>query len=117
MGGAQEDVFGLPPPLSIHQTPGADLEALPDEVEDALANLPANVKRTIKPSAPSPLLTKEESSVTAWITSRKGPRPRHRRDPGMKKMKRTDMPRSQLWYEGGSRTRPKYQPGKTYKGM
>jgi len=64
-----------------------------------------------KLSAPAAGLTAEESTVGCWITSRKGPRPRHRRDPGLQKCKRPDMPRAPLWLKGGGMYLPKYHPG------
>lgn len=72
--------------------------------------------RKRKLSARSPLLAPEESLVYCWTGSRKSPRPRHRRDPGLKKMLRKDMPRLPLWAIGGWTTRPKYQTGTAFWG-
>jgi len=101
----QDDLLGLfaapssPPPMVV-----AD-----DAVVEAKGSAPMLGRKKL--SARSPLLSLEESTVRCWITSRKSPRPRHRRDPGLKKMLRTDMPRGPLWYHGGWETRPKYQQG------
>jgi len=91
-----------------------ELEAGPPD--DALAERPpppaelVNVSRH-KPSVPSALVDEGESTVGSRITSRKGPRPRHRRDPGLKRFLRKNWPRAPLWIQGGWQMTPKYQPG------
>eukprot|EP00931_Biecheleriopsis_adriatica_P065148 TRINITY_DN39781_c0_g1_i1.p1 TRINITY_DN39781_c0_g1~~TRINITY_DN39781_c0_g1_i1.p1 ORF type:complete len:596 (-),score=119.71 TRINITY_DN39781_c0_g1_i1:65-1654(-) len=100
-----EDLPGLP-----SSAPGSDLFGQEDALMPASAPVPAGPRR--KPSAPSPELAPEESSVRCWVTTRKGPRPRRPRDIGLKKYMRKDMPRAPLWLQGGWQMRPKYQPGK-----
>jgi len=68
-----------------------------------------------KASAASPLLAPEDSLVRCFTRSRKSPRPRHRRDPGLKRFLRKDMPNLPLWCQGGWTTRPKYQHGPEIK--
>eukprot|EP00933_Yihiella_yeosuensis_P017710 TRINITY_DN14756_c0_g1_i2.p1 TRINITY_DN14756_c0_g1~~TRINITY_DN14756_c0_g1_i2.p1 ORF type:complete len:454 (+),score=62.07 TRINITY_DN14756_c0_g1_i2:143-1363(+) len=70
-----------------------------------------SVARRRKPSMSSPELDPNDSTVYCWVTTRKGPRPRRPRDPGLKKVLRKDMPRAPLWLTGGWSMRPKYQPG------
>lgn len=93
------DLPGLPSSVSASPTP------------ENTSGLPIDAPRNVKPSQASPLLAEEESSVRCWARSRKSPRPRHRRDPGLKKMLRPDMPRGPLWFHGGWGNRPKYQQG------
>lgn len=104
-------------PAVARAQPLRDLPGLPPS-EPAPAEpqeLIVTAGRRKKPSARAAGLSPEESTVHCWITSRKGPRReggwRHRRDPGMKKMLRKDMPRAPLWYQGGWHMRPKYQQG------
>jgi len=104
----------LPPlsdmPLALPGLPSGQLDIFS---EDVLVPAPVSMgaRRGIKPSARSPELSPEESTVRCWVTTRKGPRPRRPRDPGLKKYLRKDMPRAPLWLTGGWEMRPKYQPG------
>lgn len=50
-------------------------------------------------------------TVKGFITSRKSVRPRHRRDPGLKKIFRKDMHRAPYYLMPGYASRPKYRPG------
>merc|ERR1719352_362917 len=50
-------------------------------------------------------------TVGAFITSRKSVRPRHRRDPGLKRIWRKTWNRAPLWMQPGFCSRPKYRPG------
>uniref|UniRef100_A0A7S1AXP5 Uncharacterized protein n=1 Tax=Noctiluca scintillans TaxID=2966 RepID=A0A7S1AXP5_NOCSC len=51
-------------------------------------------------------------NCNAFVTSRKGVRPRNRRtDKGLKKFLRKDWPRCPIWRTADFRSRPKYQPG------
>jgi len=106
------------PPLPDTAT-GEIAQALPSPSLDIFAediSVPSPISRAgprlgKKPSARSPELSPEESTVRCWVTTRKGPRPRRPRDPGLKKYLRKDMPRAPLWLTGGWEMRPKYQPG------
>lgn len=49
--------------------------------------------------------------VGAHITTRKSVRPRHRRDPGLKRILRKNWHRAPLFMQPGYASRPKYRPG------
>lgn len=96
------------------QSQELDIFGLPDVGSDELSPLEGEVDkpvRNLKPSQSSALLEEGESLLRNRVGSRKSPRPRHRRDPGLKRMLRKDMPRLPLWCQGGWGTRPKYQQG------
>jgi len=93
-----EDLFGLP--SAEHELEAS--EASESGVES---------RHQKKPSAASPSLEPDESTVGCWIDSRKGPRPRTKRDPGFKRHLRKDVSRPPLWMQGGWSMRPKYQRG------
>lgn len=97
-GGLQVTRAGAPPMMDLPGLPG--LGGLAPQPETRIVTKGAI---NHKPSA--------GESVTAWITSRRGPRPRRPIDPGFKKMYRKDHPRMPLWLQGGWRMRPKYQTG------
>jgi len=100
--------------LNVARRPMEDLPGLPTSSLDyglAEGNRPRRSQIVKKPSAPSPLLAEGQTTVNCWVTTRKGPRPRRPRDPGLKKIKRLDMPRMPFWMQGGWQMRPKYQPG------
>ena len=108
------------------RTPARRMEELPglpsmDESEDALTVaevgevLDAPVRRRRKESGPSPLLKDPEDTLVYRIRtrSRKGPRPRHTRDPLRKRDWEKETVPGPLWYYGSWRSRPKYQPGQS----
>jgi len=95
------DLFGLPT-AEPEEAGGAD--------DSAVTGSPSSGAR--KASMPASALEPGESTVRVWITSRKGPRPRHRRDPFLPASKRTNWPRPFVWMQGDWHSRPKYiRPG------
>lgn len=58
----------------------------------------------------------EGEIVRTRVTSRKGPRPRHRRDPGLQRRLRTDHPRTPFYMQNSPFVRPRYMPGTAYPG-
>lgn len=110
----------LPAPHSLARTPRAkQLEALPglpmpeDTAVDGVDSEVAPRRR--KESGPSSLLKDPEDTLVYRIRtrSRKGPRPRHQRDHLRKRdWEKQEVP-GPLWYYGGWKMRPKYQPGQS----
>merc|ERR1712008_362361 len=97
------DLFGLP-------TAEPDEVVVADESVASGSSGSSGARR--KAAMPSPVLEPGESTVRVWITSRRGPRPRHRRDPFTPASKRTDWPRPPVWMQGDWHSRPKYiRPG------
>jgi len=56
-------------------------------------------------------------TVGALVSSRRSVRPRHIRDPGLKRMLRKNWNRPPLFMLPGYASRPKYQPGTTWPGV
>lgn len=111
-----EDLYGLP---STFEEEAIEIPAAGEpRVQDFyLEHSAMGVVRRIKPSWHGEGLERSETTIVSWVSSRKGPRRhegwRHRRDPGLKKFLRKDMPRAPMWMMGGYSMRPKYHPGRT----
>lgn len=98
--------------LDLPGLPTSNIDSWKDTLLEEQMTTDVSPPRRIKPSMPAPGLGPDETTVACWVTSRRGPRnPRHRRDPGMKRMNRKNAPRAPLWIQGGWGMRPKYQPG------
>jgi len=92
-----EDLPGLPssaPETSLWQTAGDDMEE-------------ADSQGTSE-EIPRPKKKCGGQTVMAFITSRRGPRPRHVRDPGLHRYKRKNWPRTAVWFMKAFCNRKKY---------
>lgn len=107
--------LAAPRPKQLEALPGLpvpqDTEILAPESDDSEVAIP----RRRKESGPSPLLEDPEDTLVYRIRtrSRKGPRPRHQRDHLRKRDWETQEVPGPLWYYGGWKMRPKYQPGQS----
>lgn len=97
-----QDLPGLPSSNDLFVEPATEWHE-DDAVVEVETSLVHHPKRSVKKCG--------GEQVGAFITSRKSVRPRHRRDPGLKRLLRKNWHRLPLFMLPGYASRPKYRPG------